>query len=342
MRSLLILSLLLSVVGQTALAQTAPSALTTAAGPPVAIPKKQKGSFLKKLAEQAGVPSSIASNPLSATAYGLPGSLPKRDSLKGMLTDMLGPDIPDLGLKIKSFIKKSDKRGKRKESKTDYEGLPMIKQFTKIGSGDRAIVEEFHVLKTWQEPGPYVREVWSYSAKEGRIKPIPKDMSGVYLLHGPYKRYQNGELMEEGYYYAGTRDGRWEKYDPKFMLLDKTRYHHGFPADSRIVYYDSTHTKIKEVYPYAYGKLTGTYVAFHANGQIAEEGKYDNGVKIGRWTEWYPNTVRRFRKRVTQYATDRWEKISEPIVLSEWDEKGKQTFDRPKEKADAAEEEEGQ
>ncbi|WP_229374887.1 toxin-antitoxin system YwqK family antitoxin [Fibrella rubiginis] len=341
MRSLLIISFLISTSLQ-ALAQTAPSALTTAAGPPVAIPKKQKGSFLKKVAEQAGIPSAIASNPLSTTSYGLPGSLPRPDSLKGMMSDMLGSSIPDLGLKIKSFVKKSDKRGRKKESKTDYEGLPMIRQFTKIGSGDRAIVEEFHVLKNWQDPSPYVREVWSYSAKEGRIKPMPKDMSGVYLLHGPYKRYQNGELMEEGYYYAGTRDGRWEKYDAKFMLIDKTRYHRGFPADSRIVYYDSTHTKIKEVYPYTYGKLTGTYVAFHPNGQIAEEGKYDNGVKIGRWTEWYPNTTRRFRKRVTQYATDRWDEAAEPIILSEWDERGKQTFDRPKEKADVAEEEESQ
>ncbi|MEZ0540798.1 toxin-antitoxin system YwqK family antitoxin [Fibrella arboris] len=325
----------------TTLAQTAPSALTTAGGPPVAVPKKQKGSFLKKVAEQAGVPAAVAANPLSTTAYGLPGSIPNKDSVGSMLSDMLGSSIPDLGLKINSFKKnKGDKREKKKVSKTDYEGLPMIRQFIKIGSGDRTIVEEFNVLKTWQDPNPYVRETFGYSPKEARIKPLTKDMTGVYLMHGPYKRYQNGDLVEEGFYYLGAKDGRWEKYDAKFMLTDKVRYYHGFPADSRITYYDSAHTKVKEVFPYEYGRLKGTYLAFHANGQLAEEGKYDNGVKVGRWTEYYATGTRRFRRRVTQYAKDRWEADVEPVVLSEWDEKGKLTYERPKEKTSSAEEEE--
>ncbi len=322
-----------------ALAQTAPSALTTAGGPPVAVPKKQKGSFLKKVAEQAGVPSAVVNDPLSTTAYGLPGTT-RKDSSGSMLSDILGSSIPDLGLKISSFKKnKGQKREKKKASKTDYEGFPMVRQFIKIGSGDRTIVEEFNVLKTWQDPNPYVRETFGFSPKEARIKTLNKDLDGVYLLHGPYKRYQNGELVEEGFYYLGAKDGRWEKYDPKFALIDKVRYHRGFPADAHITYYDSAHTKIKEVIPHEYGKVKGTYLAFHPNGQLAEEGKYDNGVKIGRWTEFYPNGTRRFRRRVTQYARDRWEADFEPVVLSEWDEKGKITFERPKDKSTPGEEE---
>ncbi|MBO0948272.1 toxin-antitoxin system YwqK family antitoxin [Fibrella forsythiae] len=325
------------------LAQTAPSALTTAAGPPVAVPKKQKGSFLKKIAEQAGVPSAIADNPLSTTAYGLPASVSNKDSAGNRLSDMLGSSIPDLGLKLSSFKKnKGEKREKKKVSKTDYEGLPMIRQFIKIGSGDRTIIEEFHVLKTWQDPSPYVRENFGFNAKEAKIRALTKDMTGVYLMHGPYKRYQNGDLVEEGFYYMGAKDGRWEKYDAKFMLTDKVRYHRGFPADAYIAYYDSAHTKVKEVMPYEYGKLKGTYLAYHPNGQLAEEGKYDNGVKVGRWTEYYASTTRRFRRRVTQYARDRWEGDTEPVVLSEWDEKGKITYERPKETSTGSEEEENQ
>ncbi|MEZ0483039.1 toxin-antitoxin system YwqK family antitoxin [Fibrella aquatica] len=322
------------------LAQTAPSALTTAGGPPVAIPKKQKGSFLKKVAEQAGIPSSVVSDPLSTTAYGLPG-IPKKDSTGSMLSDMLGSSIPDLGLKLNSFKKsKGEKREKKKASKTDYEGFPMIRQFIKTGSGDRTIVQEFHVLKTWQDPSSYVRETFGYSPKEARIKAITKEATGVYLMHGPYKRFQNGDLVEEGFYYLGAKDGRWERYDAKFALIDKVRYHHGFPADAHITYYDSAHTKVKEVLPYEYGKLKGTYLAYHPNGQLAEEGKYDNGVKVGRWTEYHPGGTRRFRRRVTQYARDCWESNVEPVVLSEWDEKGKITYERPKEKAVSSEEEE--
>lgn len=318
---------------------TAPSALTTAGGPPVAVPAKQKGSFLKKVAQQAGVPASVVSDPLSTTAYGLP-SLPKKDSTGSMLSSLLGADVVDLGLKIKNIGKKKDeKNAKKKLSKTDYEGLPMIRQFIKIGSGDRTIVEEFHVLKEWHDPDKYVREVYGYSPKESRIKVLTKDLDNVYLMHGPYKRYQNGELMEEGYYYVGTKDGRWEKYDAKFSLIDKVRYQRGFPSEAHIAYYDSAHTKIKEVMPYEYGKQKGTYLAFHLNGQLAEEGKYDEGVKIGRWTEYYPNATRRFRKRTVQHSHDRWEVPFEPYTLTEWDEKGKITYERPKEKD--VEEEEG-
>jgi len=320
--------------------QTAPSALTTSGGPPVAVPKKQKGAFLKKVAEQAGIPSAVVDNPLSTTAYGLPG-IPKKDSSGSMLSDMLGSSIPDLGLKLSSFKKnKGEKREKKKASKTDYEGIPMLRQFIKTGSGDRTIVHEFHVLKTWQDPSPYVPETFGYNPKEARIKVITKDMNGVYLMHGPYKRYQNGDLVEEGFYYLGSKDGRWEKYDAKFMLTDKVRYHHGFPAEAHITYYDSAHTKVKEMMPYEYGKRNGTYLAYYPNGQLAETGKYDNGVKVGRWTEYYQNSTRRFRRRVTQYARDRWETDAEPIVLSEWDEKGKITFERPKEKNTASDEEE--
>lgn len=324
------------------MAQTAPSAFTTAGGPPVAVPKKQKGSFLKKVAEQAGIPESVVSSPFSTTAYGLP-ALPKKDSSGSMLSDLLGGSISDLGLKIKSFKKgKGEKREKKKISKTDYEGISMIRQFTKIGSGDRTVVEEFHVLKSWQDPSPYVRENVGFSPKEGRIKALTKDLDGVYLLHGPYKRFQNGELVEEGYYYLGARDGRWEKYDAKFMLIDKAYYRHGFPAEAHIAYYDSAHTKIKEVMPYEYGKLKGTYLAYYPNGQLAEEGKYDNGVKVARWTEYHAGGTRRFRRKVTQYARDRWDADTEPVVLSEWDEKGKLTYERPKEKASTGEDDEAQ
>lgn len=334
------LLLLLLFTTSVAIGQTAPSALTTAGGPPVAVPKKQKGSFLKKVAEQAGVPSAVAADPLSTTAYGLPG-IPKKDSLGSMLSDMLGSSIPDLGLKLNSFKKnKGEKREKKKVSKTDYAGFPMVRQFIKIGSGDRTVVEEFNVLKTWQDPSPYVREKFGYSPKEARIRPLTKDQNGVYLMHGPYKRYQNGDLVEEGFYYLGAKDGRWEKYDAKFMLIEKVKYHHGFPADARIAYYDSAHTKVKEVFPYEYGKLKGTYLAYHPNGQLAEEGKYDNGVKVGRWTEYHATGSRAFRRRVTQYARDRWETDVEPVVLSEWDEKGKLTYERPKEKTTVTDEEE--
>ena len=275
-----------------------------------------------------------ATAPASLTTLGLP----TMSSLKEQKDAYLAGIMPDLGLKVKQLKKlKADRKSKQKLSKTEYEGLSMVKAYTKFGSGDRTVVEEFYVLRDNDaaKPLPYVRDVYRYYQKSARVtNSIVRDEGTGLLLHGPYKRYQNGDLIEEGYYYAGMKDERWEKYDSKFMLVDKTRWSRGVPAESKLVFYDSTHHKIKEIIPIEYGKVKGTYMAFHENGLLAEEGKYDNGVKVGRWTEYYPinPSGRRMRRKLTQYASDRWDADFEPYTLTEWDEKGKVTFERSKEK----------
>lgn len=302
---------------------TAPAALTTSAAPIIA----PSGAPASPLSSFTSVPSSL-------TTLGLPTVA----SLKEQKDAYLSGIMPDLGLKMKQLKKlKADKKAKAKVSKTDYEGLSMVKAYTKLGSGDRTIIEEFYILRDNDaaKPMPYIREVFRYYQRSGRVtSSIIKDDDKGLLLHGPYKRYQNDNLVEEGYYYAGMKDGRWERYDANFMLLDKTNWHRGVPAESKLTYYDSTHRKIKEIIPVEYGKVKGTYLAFHENGLLAEEGKYDNGVKVGRWTEFYPinPSGRRMRRKLTQYASDQWDTAFEPYTISEWDEKGKITYERAKEK----------
>ncbi|WP_240163635.1 toxin-antitoxin system YwqK family antitoxin [Spirosoma taeanense] len=299
---------------------TTPASLTTASKPVLA---------------PSGAPvSPFSSGPASLTTLGLPSM----SSLKEQKDAYLAEIMPDLGLKLKQLKKqKAARKTKNKNAKTEYEGLPMLKAYTKMGSGDRTIVEEFYILKDndGAKPLPYVRDVYRYYQRSGRVtSSIIKDEGTGLLMHGPYRRYQNGNLVEEGYYYAGMKDGRWEKYDPNFMLIDKTRWLRGVPAESRLTYYDSAHRKIKEIIPIEYGTVKGTYMAFHENGLLAEEGKYDNGVKVGRWTEFYPinPSGRRMRRKLTQYASDRWDTEFEPYVISEWDEKGKLIYERAKEK----------
>ncbi|GAB3577074.1 hypothetical protein GCM10027578_44150 [Spirosoma luteolum] len=298
-------------MGQT----TAPASLTTDAKPALA-PSGAGTSF-----------------PTSLTTLGLPSM----SSLKEQ-KDSYVAGVTDLGLKLKQLKKaKTSKKAKAKLSKTEYEGLSMVKAYTKLGSGDRTIVEEFYVLKNSDaaKPLPYIRDVYRYYQRSGRVSSaIVKDEGTGLLLHGPYKRFQNGDLMEEGYYYAGMKDGRWERYDTHFMLIDKAHWLRGVPAESQLTFYDDAKTKIREIVPLEYGKVKGTYMAFHENGLLAEEGKYDNGVKIGRWTEFYPISPsgRRMRRKVMQYGADQWDTEFEPYVVAEWDEKGKATYERGKEK----------
>ncbi|MGA0557163.1 toxin-antitoxin system YwqK family antitoxin [Larkinella sp. VNQ87] len=248
---------------------------------------------------------------------------------------LMSETLPDLGLKVKQFKEdqkdKAERRKKARLLKTEYEGIPIVEQYTKFGSGDRTIIEKFTVLKQYRQPNPYVRETYWFDPKAGRVSSaLIKDKDKVMILHGPYKRYQNGVLLEEGFYYIGAKDGRWEKYDANYLLLDKQKWFRGFPAESEITYYDSAHTKIKEVLPKEFGQVHGQYMAFYEGGQLAAEGKYDHGVKVGRWVEYYQ--YRRQRKKITQYGRDRWTEEFEPYVISEWDDKGKITYERPKEK----------
>jgi antitoxin component YwqK of YwqJK toxin-antitoxin module len=322
--SLLVLTALItSVRAQTVPVSSAPASLTTASKPVLA----PSGAPASPLSGFSSVPSSL-------TTLGLP----TMSSLKKQKDDYVAGIMPDLGLKVKQLKKlKADRKSKSKLSKTEYEGLSMVKAYTKFGSGDKTIVEEFYVLRDNDaaKPLPYVRDIVRYYQRSGRVtSSIVRNEGDGLLLHGPYKRYQNGDLMEEGYYYAGMKDGRWEKYDANFMLLDKTSWHQGVPAESRLAYYDSTHRKIKEVMPMEYGKMNGTYMSFHENGLLAEEGKYDNGVKIGRWTEFYPINPggRRMRRKLMQYPANQWNTEFDPYTITEWDQKGKVTYQRSKEK----------
>ncbi len=311
-----------------------PSALTTAGGPPIPTAKRQKGALLKKVLPP-GLQSGISS--VSGLVTDSTGNLAAPS-----LSDLTSETMPDLGLKVKQIKKKKDEfkqalrdAKKKRAAKTEYEGISITRMLNKIGSGDRTVEEEFYVLKQYQKPSAQLRDFYWYDEKGNRVtNAVPKDreQSEILILHGPYKRFSNGNLTDEGFYYLGAKNGRWEKYDNNFMLVDKAKWYRGFPAESRIAYYDSAHTKVKEVVPIEYGQIKGTYLAYHENGRLAEEGKYDNGVKVGRWTEYYPNTVRQFRRKLTQYPRDRWEEGVEPYVISEWDEKGKMTYERPKEK----------
>jgi hypothetical protein len=210
----------------------------------------------------------------------------------------------------------------------------------KFGSGDRATTEYFHVLKEYQPLDPYVRatETRWYDKKSKRLSSsLIKDKQQALLLHGSYKKYSGENLIEEGYYYKGLKDGRWVKYDAKFNLIDKSIWKKGFPADSRITYYDSAHTQVKEVVPVAFGEIQGEYLQYYKEGQLMASGKYEDGKKIGRWVEYYQ--FRRQRKKEIQYPKSRWDEDFEPFVLREWDDKGKLLYDYTKDPRASVEEE---
>lgn len=97
---------------------------------------------------------------------------------------------------------------------------------------------------------------------------------------GTYKRwYDNGALWEEGQLENGMRVGEWKTYNfPDGKLEDYGTYQSNEQVGTwtRV---DSTGKKLSTT-TYSKGKRNGAYKIWNANGQLMEEGRYENDVKV--------------------------------------------------------------
>lgn len=78
---------------------------------------------------------------------------------------------------------------------------------------------------------------------------------------GRYARYENGKLIEKGYYDRGYKMGSWNTYYPNGQVSSNEYYH--------------------------WGKLYGAYAKHWENGQLKEKGEYNNGKNIRSRTMFY-------------------------------------------------------
>ena len=246
----------------------------------------------------------------------------------------LNETMPSLSSDVKSKSKKAKKAIEKAKLEVfdgrNFEKIAIDKRVYKRGSGSRLLYQEFYVLKQYHKPNPYHRVLTWYDEKNKKIvEALSRDTNTNSLLHGPFKEYKGESLAREGFYYLGAKHGRWLEYDKDFNLITKEVYYKGFYQESEISYYNTDSTKIKEVLPKIYGKTTGAYWRFYEDGTTAEEGHYDEGMKVGRWVEFYPGGNR--RKKVTQYPKDIFDK-SVPFVMQEYSMDGKLIFDSTSQK----------
>ena len=214
---------------------------------------------------------------------------------------------------------------KKKRKKNVFYDLRTRKGFTRRGFGDREVITLFHYLREYQDPNPYIRDVYWYDTESGQIKissNINKETARI--LHGPYKRLLGDQVIEEGIFYVGTKHGRWTEHNSNDILVNKQKFIKGWPKESQISYYDPTAKHVKEVIPIEHGEEEGIYYYFHDNGQVAVMGEYQYGEKVGVWREFYKDRAR--RKKEIQYKKDPFEKNFSPYVLREWDESGQLVY----------------
>ena len=179
------------------------------------------------------------------------------------------------------------------------------------------------------EPDRYVPELYWFDFRRKKIRNSGTiDDKYGRILNGPYKKIQGEQLLAEGSFCVGAKNGRWIYLDQNDVLMDKKYYYHGWPRESLVKYYDEERTRLREVLPVVNGVVSGEYYYFFENGEIAVRGHYENGQKTGRWTEFYES--RRRSKKQIQYADDPYRKDFVPFTIKEWNPAGKVIYDREK------------
>lgn len=214
---------------------------------------------------------------------------------------------------------------KKKPKKNVYYGVKSRKAYARRGTGERTTIELFSVLKKPEKPSIFVRDIYWYDYTRREVRKTANfDVKKGVLLHGPYKKMQNGVVLEEGIFYKGTKHGRWMQHDRNDVLGDKEKYYKGWPKESLVTYYDPVERKrVKEMIPVEIDEREGFYFLFHENGIIAVTGEYKWDQKVGDWIENYPNGK---RKRIVSYPKEVFDDSIRPFIRKEWDEKGREIF----------------
>lgn len=230
--------------------------------------------------------------------------------------------------------KDEEKAAQRKKpvKKKIFLGERIKKAYVKSGpKGRNQTVEIFYYLKTFHQPDPMAPAAYYYSPRKHKIYKATGelDASTDKVLHGPYKRMRNNQVLETGYFANGTRHLRWETFDLKGTLLTKTHYEMGFPRDANISYYDAGQTMLREVVPYVNGKLEGDYAKFRNDGRREWTGHFENGRRVGEWTNF--GDYKKYPRYVFQYGESGFEpEVEEPELIREYSRGGSIIYDKEK------------
>lgn len=245
------------------------------------------------------------------------------------LADTARPSV-QIGDSLANAEEKQPKKRKKKADKRYFMGDRVARGFVKSGGrGDREVIESFSYLAEFKQPDPYAPEKYYYDTKRRKLYKTRGELNPEQhkVLHGPYKKEQGGEVVEEGYFYVGTKHLRWERYNRDGILLAKEHFEKGFLRDAVVKYYEGT-KKIKEVIPYAYGEVQGTYYRFYENGQLEWMGQYQKGRKVGLWVKHFDFRAR--RQYEYQYPKTPYEPQAEPYLVKQYDRHGTLIFEKDK------------
>jgi hypothetical protein len=242
----------------------------------------------------------------------------------------LKKELGDLFKKGKIKIEKV-----KKEPKNTYKGIKGKKTFVKTESqnSNRVIIEKFYFVKESQAPPAFVADIYYFDPNKRKIIRTTKfDASKGFLMHGLYTKKISGLLTEEGYFYLGAKDGRWQRYSKDTLLTDKRYFDKGFLQESEVSYFDKNKKNLRQLVSIHNGAKEGEYLLYYPSGRMAAKGQYAEDSKIGIWYEYY-DQVKFARKSEIKFKDSPYEQADQDsTIIRQWDEKGKLLIDNSRKK----------
>lgn len=278
---------------------------------------------------------SLALLPLAAIAQREKEKKEKKKSLKERLLDLIAPEETTDSLLI--YRMEADPEDTLEDvplrkRRNYFFGEKTKRTYTVADAGGRTVIEDFYILPDPVEVDPYVLAIYRHDPDRDQVRATrPRSNMVSRVLHGPYKKLIDDEVVEEGMYFYGTKHQRWVSLTRQNQLVSKQHFHKGWYRDSEITYYDGAgKEKLETVMPIQYGKKEGLFVHFFENGRIAVRGQYQFDKKVGIWEEYHNNPNAIIVKREIQYPPDAFQKDFKPYIRREWDESGEQIYESPK------------
>jgi antitoxin component YwqK of YwqJK toxin-antitoxin module len=121
----------------------------------------------------------------------------------------------------------------------------------------------------------------SYIFKDGIL-----EGTGIIDEKGKYQGkwyffYENGKVLETGYYRDGKKSGEWIVYDTLGNIIEVMNYFNGKLDGEYIFYFYNGNVK-RKIY-YQDGVAEGEYVEYDIEGNVISKGKMIGDERMGKW-----------------------------------------------------------
>jgi len=112
--------------------------------------------------------------------------------------------------------------------------------------------------------------------------------------------------QSEGLYVRGKEHGQWQRWYKSGRLNEQVTYRDGKIHGPKLKYYNTEGSQLESQTMYINECKHGEYIMYHPNGDIKEEGQYDNNERVGSWTTYHQGKVKADEGEYNLYKIGLW------------------------------------